>query len=758
MTDFIQSIPASWISAVSMTLLHSVWQGLIIVLLLNISLYLAKSASSSIRYTLSVLALLALSGSTFTTFYVQMKAQDIAHKSELFTLNEPFVYAYEGDKIASIHEELPENSVEAVTLVQLRARLWLQWSIISPKVLPVIASFWVLGALLCSLRCISSYLYIFHIRARLLDPTPKKYQHYLANLCEKMGIRRTVSLYTSGNFRVPITIGQFKPIIVLPLSILTLLTPAQIEAIIAHELAHIKRHDFLVNMLQTWLEIVFFYHPAFWWINRNIHDEREYCCDDIVVNMTDDAMVYARALTEIGSINSQLPVLALAAKGKKFRLFHRIQRILTPSSVPSISLRYALVSLIGLALIFGLAWKRVQEDSSVSSPLPVQRIDAKLSDLNPASTLQAEHVILATHQEEKESDMTFAFVARPYPMVSDSPPIPPAPPISDSLNVVDEVPPVEENMRMISPNVPIPPVPPTSTMPTPPSMPTSPEWTDDQSYESFKREMEIYQEQMAAWKQVYQQYQERMADYQQNMERYAKRYEDQQTSQLDASIRSNKLEMEELRIELEKRRRLLAKQKDMLANEFALSEIEQRRKMQSIKKLQEEIAQLREVQQREVQAEVEALVREFEEEKRMEEEDRRRFEREREALMREEENRMRRENERLRKEQMLLQEEQARLQAEEKVMRKQNNDLIRDITSALEEDRIIEKGGRINFEYEGGNYAKVNGKRLSPALTDKYLEILTKNEIEVNKGGKTRIYIKHRAGRDRNVTSISVCN
>jgi bla regulator protein BlaR1 len=74
MTDFIQSIPASWISAVSMTLLHSVWQGLIIVLLLNISLYLAKSASSSIRYTLSVLALLALSGSTFTTFYVQITA------------------------------------------------------------------------------------------------------------------------------------------------------------------------------------------------------------------------------------------------------------------------------------------------------------------------------------------------------------------------------------------------------------------------------------------------------------------------------------------------------------------------------------------------------------------------------------------------------------------------------------------------------------------------------------------------------------
>ena len=98
---------------------------------------------------------------------------------------------------------------------------------------------------------------------------------------------------------MPTVIGWLKPVVLLPASALAGLTPRQLEAILAHELAHIRRHDYLVNLLQTLVETLLFYHPAVWWLSRRIRVERENCCDDLAVSLCGDPVAYAAALADL---------------------------------------------------------------------------------------------------------------------------------------------------------------------------------------------------------------------------------------------------------------------------------------------------------------------------------------------------------------------------------------------------------------------------------------------------------------------------
>jgi beta-lactamase regulating signal transducer with metallopeptidase domain len=113
----------------------------------------------------------------------------------------------------------------------------------------------------------------------------------------------------------------------LPVGALTGLTTQQLKTIIAHELAHIRRHDYLINLLQAMIETLLFYHPAVWWVSRRIRQEREHCCDDLAVAMCGDALTYARALLEMERLRSAGPQLAVAANGGL--LMDRIQRLVS---------------------------------------------------------------------------------------------------------------------------------------------------------------------------------------------------------------------------------------------------------------------------------------------------------------------------------------------------------------------------------------------------------------------------------------------
>src|SRR5205814_960303 len=147
-----------------------------------------------------------------------------------------------------------------------------------------------------------------------------------ARLSRRLHITRAITLLESSLVDVPTVIGWLKPVVLLPASALAAMSPQQLEAILAHELAHIRRHDYLVNLLQTLVETLLFYHPAVWWLSRRIRAEREHCCDDLAVSLCGDPIAYASALADLESLRSSDHRFAMAATGGS--LLHRVRRLI----------------------------------------------------------------------------------------------------------------------------------------------------------------------------------------------------------------------------------------------------------------------------------------------------------------------------------------------------------------------------------------------------------------------------------------------
>jgi hypothetical protein len=146
-------------------------------------------------------------------------------------------------------------------------------------------------------------------------------------LRERLGIGRAVSVLCTAAAEVPATIGWLRPVVLLPVSAFTALTAEQIELLIAHELAHVRRHDYLVNLVQTAVETVLFYHPAVWWVSARIRVEREHCCDDLAVAACGNVALYVRALATLEGLRTRPPAFVVAATGGS--LLFRIQRLLS---------------------------------------------------------------------------------------------------------------------------------------------------------------------------------------------------------------------------------------------------------------------------------------------------------------------------------------------------------------------------------------------------------------------------------------------
>jgi uncharacterized protein (TIGR03435 family) len=198
--------------------------------------------------------------------------------------------------------------------------------------LSVFVSFWAAGVLLLTLRLASGWWRVRRLHADALLTPASDWLEPASQIAGKLGLLRAIHVVDSVHVDTPTVIGWLRPVVLLPIAALANLTPGQVEAILAHELAHIRRHDFIVNLLQTIAETVLFYHPAIWWLSERIRTEREHCCDDIAVDVCGDALGYAEALTALAAWGRQRSVedgggrLAIAATGGP--LLHRVRRLL----------------------------------------------------------------------------------------------------------------------------------------------------------------------------------------------------------------------------------------------------------------------------------------------------------------------------------------------------------------------------------------------------------------------------------------------
>ncbi len=212
---------------------------------------------------------------------------------------------------------------------------------------------WLAGVILLSMRLFTGWVLVERIRRAAGRPLSDMWRVRLDAMCRHLQVLRPVVVLESVRVHVPTVIGWLRPVVLLPATVLTGLTPAQVEAIIAHELAHIRRHDYALNAVQSAFEIVFFYHPVAWWLSRRIRTEREHCCDDIAVSYCGDRLLYAGALADLEAVRSGDLALALAATDGS--LLGRVRRLLKPASGgPPVPPLHALAAVVVMTLLLAL--------------------------------------------------------------------------------------------------------------------------------------------------------------------------------------------------------------------------------------------------------------------------------------------------------------------------------------------------------------------------------------------------------------------
>jgi hypothetical protein len=205
-----------------------------------------------------------------------------------------------------------------------------------------------------SIRSIGGWVVAQRMKRKSVRPAEIVWRQTLDHLARRLSISRTVRLCESALAEVPAVVGWLRPVVLLPASALSGLTPQQIEALLAHELAHIRRHDYLINLLQTAVETLLFYHPAVWWAGSRMRAERENCCDDLAVSVCGDALAYARALTQLEQLRITTPRLAMAATHGS--LLERIRRLLVSQPEPGRGGSLDWITGVAIALSVISAW------------------------------------------------------------------------------------------------------------------------------------------------------------------------------------------------------------------------------------------------------------------------------------------------------------------------------------------------------------------------------------------------------------------
>ena len=290
------------VDALGWALIHSLWQCAVIGILFAAANLALRRASANLRYMLSYAALLAMPASGVATFFALFNHQDV---SVALPASMPVLGRIATDHLPSAGIATSSNPLPYLNMV-----VW----------------FWLAGVVAMSVWSATGWFIAQRMKRRSKRALPQIWQSRLADLAGQLGIRRGIRLCESTLAQVPAVIGWIRPVILIPAGALINLSAQELEAILAHELAHIRRFDYVANLLQSAIEALMFYHPAMWWIAKRIRAERENCCDDLAIVACGDRVVYARALTALEELRSGYPRFAMAATGGP--LLSRVRRLL----------------------------------------------------------------------------------------------------------------------------------------------------------------------------------------------------------------------------------------------------------------------------------------------------------------------------------------------------------------------------------------------------------------------------------------------
>ncbi len=344
----------NWLSsptaeALGWTLIHALWQGFAVVLAIAVLLHVARRSRAALRYRIGMSGLfiqVLASLGTFAWYYdPRSVAGPVRVAHSLGNVPAPLLSTANDSWLMAMQAFLTTHLSEVV---------WV----------------WLLGVSVFGIRLIGGLAYVQRLQHMATLPVPALLVDGTARISRKMNIAARIQV--TSQLTGPLVVGILKPVVLWPVGLLAGLSAGDVDAILAHELAHIQRHDYLFNVLQSTVEALYFFHPALWWLSARIREEREHCCDDLAVSVIGDARILARALARVEEWQRDMataPTLAVAFASKRQLLLQRVRRMLGVPTSPLVSNG----NLVGLTLITMLLISvSVYAIQPVDQPTPVR--------------------------------------------------------------------------------------------------------------------------------------------------------------------------------------------------------------------------------------------------------------------------------------------------------------------------------------------------------------------------------------------------
>lgn len=353
MTAIMKLLYNEWANALGWTLLHSIWQSMVILLAVGICLRLIPVARSKVRYAVACCGMFMVAAASVVTFQ--------------------FLHSFANGPIAENTSAASQGVAQLAfsTPVTYTPDTYSLIGSSLTAMMPMFVALWALGFLFFTIRIFSGLIYTNRIRSSAVVLT-NEWADFINASARQLGITRPIRLAESSLLSAPVVIGYLKPVILTPLGMISGLTTEQLETVFLHELAHIRRHDYLINLLQSVIEAIFFFNPFMWVLSRAVRKERECCCDDLVIRQHGGDRAYANALVRLAEARLRPAGFALSIAEDKNQLLYRIKRIMERSGKTySQKSRFIVPVVLLVAALLCISWLGTGEKQP-ATPLQAQ--------------------------------------------------------------------------------------------------------------------------------------------------------------------------------------------------------------------------------------------------------------------------------------------------------------------------------------------------------------------------------------------------
>ena len=342
-----QFISEETIHTIAWTVMHSFWQGLLIALVFALVYYNLKNKTARFKYHLAFASLLAIVLSAACTFTM----------------------LYDGAATVSYQDyTVPTTVLSSADTYQLalssNAPNWFDASIgFLDNNSTLIVGIWMMGLFFFLVKMLFGLYFVNQIRFSAYSLENKSWQNRIDKHLINLGSSRSVEIAQSALIKMPMMIGFLKPMILFPVGVINGMEIKEVEAIIAHELSHVLRNDYIMNIIQSCIEVLFYFNPAVWWLSSVVRLERENSCDDMAIQLTNSNVQYAKALLKLGHQQNSSNSLVMSFGGKKKKLLLRVQRVLNNSQYKPRVMEKIITSILLLVLIVGISMGANTNDS-----------------------------------------------------------------------------------------------------------------------------------------------------------------------------------------------------------------------------------------------------------------------------------------------------------------------------------------------------------------------------------------------------------